>query len=206
MTDSEIITNACELQKRFNEILYAFPNNSTDGIENLSDLKRLYDNNLGTAWQQNLTYNTGDIISYKFNVYVSLIDSNSGNIPDENGNTNWQLLNVNTLASGYVYAAASLNARIHFNNDGTFDYVNIYDSVFVESVEYTDRFTVKITFSDLVNLYDLNYQVIFSNGRSNGNTKINLIDKTNKSVYFKFSNTTIYLSLIIVPVQKQDIL
>ena len=160
MTDIELMQNACRVKSRFNEIIYELSGNQSDSIENLSDLKLLYNNHNCELYDSNLTYKNGDIISYNSSLYTSKSDDNTNNKPFE-GSDFWEITKTNTCQIGSIYAAAGCNFQIAY--DGLY-LRNNHNIAFVEIIK---EGLVKFNFNTTLNLSDNDYQVYTESADNN---------------------------------------
>jgi len=207
MTDQEIIDGSCALKTRFNEILYNFPGNYTDGIPNLSDLKVANDIKTGQVYISSKSYSAGDIVTYKFLTYVSLTDLNVGNIPDVLNSTDWIVVKTINLVNGEIYCAANIFFTMSLDlTSGAVTAISIKGSNNIDSITHDAPYEITLHFSNILSLYDDSYQVQFMTelGQKDGSLMANVIRKDSNSVTFRVIYAVSIFSVGIFPIQKAD--
>ncbi len=197
-------------QKKMNDILYAFKGNYT-GIENLSDIKYNFVDKAGKTYDSTKTYAIGDIVSYDFYAYISLVNSNINNIPFNNP-TYWAKVETNTILNGEAFVAA--HCVYYFPQNQSIQNSYIVNSHNISYVSYLGNLMFEVKFSDLLALSDSNYLILvggktFANIYQITNT-LNIISKSKTGFIFKLpTNYDIYqiysyATFGIVPLQNED--
>lgn len=221
--DEIALKNAVEAaQLKMNDILYAFKGNFTT-IENLSDMKYNFIDKAGKLYDSTKTYSIGDIITYDFYAYVSVVDNNLNNNPYLNP-TYWIKVETNTCLLGDVYVAAFGNIYFpyNFNVSNTSITTNsmptLTGSYNISYMSYLGGRTWEIKFNDSIALSDSNYMILLGSSNFGSNTwsstigsSINVISKTKTGFIFKLPESSdivysynYFKSFAIVPLQNED--
>lgn len=221
--DEIALKNAVEAaQLKMNDILYAFKGNFTT-IENLSDIKYNFIDKAGKLYDSTKTYSIGDIITYDFYAYVSVVDNNLNNNPYLNP-TYWIKVETNTCLIGDVFVAAFGQIYFPFNFHVSNTTISgsympsLQNSHNISYMSYLGGRTWEIKFNDSLALSDSNYIVLIGATNFGSNTfsnsvgsSINIISKSKTGFIFKLpeSSDTVYSysyfkSFAIVPLQNED--
>ena len=197
-------------KNKMNDILYAFKGNYT-GIENLSDIKYNFIDKTGKTYDSTKTYVVGDIVSYDFYAYISLVNSNINNTPFNNP-TYWAKVETNTILNGEVFVAAHCVYYFPQNSDIKNSY--IVNSHNISYVSYLGNLMFEVKFSDLLALSDSNYLVLVGGTTFNNtydiNNTLNIISKTKTGFIFKVpTNYNVYQvvgynTFAVIPLQNED--
>jgi hypothetical protein len=198
MTDLQIVENVCRVQSRFNELLFQLKNNSSDTIPNLSDLKFTFDTNAGKKYNQVFSYSIDVLVSYQNEIYISLQNSNLGNLPNVVGSLFWTKVDIKNLVKGSFYAGAHCFIRQDVSNSSNFANFHIQSSWNITTLELYDAVNgiFKLSFDiGTSGIYNDNY-LVFTTGYNNfvGNpvygifNQCNIIQKTSTYLLFKVPN------------------
>lgn len=213
MTDLEILEKSCATSKRFNEMLYQLKNNSSDGIENISDLKEQYGNKSGMIYNPEYTYAAGYICSLDNNIYISRLDNNLNNTPSFEGDTTyWKKVEIKNLIQGFYYTSALCRVSQSVYNTNNFANYSIKSSYNITSMVDYGNGLFRINFDLNAGLFDSNYLVMSSSkaglfAQNPYNRSVfndcNVVQKTDTYVMIKvaFNRYTEEFSFAIVPLQ-----
>lgn len=209
MTDTELMQAICLAQSRFNEILFQLKNNSSDGIENLSDIKEQSESETCKKWNSLYMYESGEICSLNSYIYISLLSSNLNKSPLTE-TSYWLKIDVKNLTTGYYYASAHAKIANKVSFSTRFEDFVITNSYNISSLTYFGDGIFKLLFDENAGLFDTNYLVMSS---SNNQTyqvgsynypvfnMCNVIQKTEQYILFKvpFASVNMFLNITIIP-------